>query len=60
MLRLLVVLVGCLSSGGVSCANEQALKAVLFDSAGELVGSAVWHTDIMLRCKPRSKFRTSE
>jgi hypothetical protein len=26
-------------------ANEQALKAVLFDSAGQFVGSAVWHTD---------------
>jgi hypothetical protein len=41
MLRLLVVLVGCLSSWGVCCANEQALKAVLFDSAAQLVGSAV-------------------
>jgi hypothetical protein len=44
-LRLLVVLVGCLSSGDICCANEQALKAVLFDTAGQLVGSAVWHTD---------------
>ena len=45
MLRLLVVLIGCLSSGGVCSANEQALKAVLSDSAGQLVGFAVWHTD---------------
>jgi hypothetical protein len=44
MLRLLVVLVGCLSSGGVCCA-QQALKAVLFDSAGQFVGSVVWHSD---------------
>jgi hypothetical protein len=44
MLRLLVILVGCLSSGGVCCA-QQALKAVLFDSAGEFVGSAVWQAD---------------
>jgi hypothetical protein len=44
MLRLLVVLVGCLSSGGVCCA-QQALKAVLFDSASQFVGSAVWHSD---------------
>lgn len=45
MLRLFVILVSCLSTGGVCCANEQALKAVLSDSAGQLVGFAVWHTD---------------
>jgi hypothetical protein len=39
-----ILAIGCLSSGGVCCA-QQALKAVLFDSAGQFVGSAVWHTD---------------